>query len=144
MGLESRISYEVVERAALRDRYRSADVVVFPSEWDEPFGLVPLEAMACSTPVTATGTGGSADFLVDGANCVLFRPGDPAHLADVIRQLADDPGRRVRLLEGGRATAAALTVDRLAEVLEAWHVSAAEGFARGRPSERPSPLAALR
>ena len=117
-GVEARVTLEHLPRHALAGRYRDADAFVFPSEWEEPFGIVPLEAMACSTPVVATGTGGSADFLRDGDNCVLVAPGDPASIAAGVRRLADDPALRRRVVEGGRATAARLTTDHLAAALE--------------------------
>src|SRR4051812_2581343 len=47
-------------RDAVRDAYAAANAVLFPVTWPEPFGLVPLEAMAVGRPVIATGTGGSA------------------------------------------------------------------------------------
>jgi glycosyltransferase involved in cell wall biosynthesis len=86
--------------------YAAADVILFPVEWPEPWGLVPLEAMAVGRPVIATGTGGSAEYLVDGENCLLFPPGDAEALAERVRRLAADPGLRARLREGGFATAA--------------------------------------
>jgi glycogen(starch) synthase len=140
LGLDGRVTFEVVERSALAARYRSADAVVFPTLWEEPFGLVPAEAMACGTPVVATGTGGSKEFLIDGVNCLLVPPGDPAALADALLRLASDPALRARLAVGGLATARELDVERLADLMEAWHVAAAERFARGRPPDRP-PLA---
>jgi glycosyltransferase involved in cell wall biosynthesis len=109
----------------LHERYGDADVCVFPSEWAEPFGIVPLEAMASGTPVVATGTGGSGEYLVDGDNCVLFQPGDVGGLAEGVRALAGDPALRARLIAGGLATAARLTVDRLADQLEDIHDRAA-------------------
>jgi glycosyltransferase involved in cell wall biosynthesis len=91
------------------DAYRAADAVVFPVEWKEPWGLVPLEAMSVGRPVLATGTGGSAEYLRGWENCVLFPPGDAAALAAAIRRLAADAELRARLVEGGRATAARYT-----------------------------------
>ncbi len=134
-SLSDRVRFDVVERSALVDRYRQADVCVFPSEWDEPFGLVPLEAMACGAPVVATGTGGSGEFLVDGANCLRFVPGDASDLARAVCRLAEDPALRVRVREHGLATAAELDTDRLADVFEAWHLAALDGF-RTRPPDR--------
>ena len=55
--------------------YAAADALLFCVEWPEPFGLVPLEAMAVGTPVVATGTGGSAEYLRDGENCLAGRAG---------------------------------------------------------------------
>jgi glycosyltransferase involved in cell wall biosynthesis len=136
LGLGERVTFETVDRSQLRSRYLAADAVVFPSEWEEPFGIVPLEAMACGRPVVATGTGGSAEFLRDGANCVLFGPGDPAALAAAVQRLAGDAGLRATLVEQGAATAAVLTTDRLADVLEEWHLAATVGFADGEPPHR--------
>ena len=76
LGVADRVHIESIAREALADAYRSHDCLIFPSEWPEPFGLVPIEAMACGTPVVGTGVGGSAEFLADGTNCLLFPPGD--------------------------------------------------------------------
>jgi glycosyltransferase involved in cell wall biosynthesis len=130
------VTYSVLDRGELRDRYTSADVLVFPTEWDEPFGLVPVEAMACGVPVVATGTGGSGEFLLDGLNCVLFPPGDSAGLADAVTRIAGDAALRARLVDRGFATAAELSVDRLADVFEEWHRAAADHFREGQPSEQ--------
>jgi glycogen synthase len=104
--------------SALGALYASADAVVFPVEWDEPWGLVPLEAMSVGRPVAATGTGGSGEYLRDGVNCLIFRAGDPASLAAALRGLADDPALRQRLQESGRATAATYTEEGCNRALE--------------------------
>ena len=139
-GVSGRVSFDDLPRAALARRYRDADVLVFPSRWDEPFGLVPLEALACATPVVATRTGGSAEFLSDGGNCLAFGREDPAGLASAVARLAGDPALRARLIDGGLATARALSVDRLADSFEEWLVGAAEGFGAGRPAPRRLPV----
>lgn len=139
LGVASRLTVDAVARGELSARYEAADVVVFPPTWNEPFGLVPVEAMACATPVVATGTGGSAEFLHDERNCLLFEVGDAEGLAAAVRRLAGDAALRQRLATAGLDTAAALTVDALADCLEEWHVGAARGFADGRPADRPPP-----
>jgi glycogen(starch) synthase len=139
LGVARRVSFGSCDRAELSARYTAADAVVFPSTWDEPFGLVPVEAMACATPVVASGTGGSAEFLVDRVNCLLFRAGDETALAEALRLLAGDARLRASLIAGGLATADDLTVDRLADTLETWHHAAATGFADGEPPHRPRP-----
>ncbi len=136
LRVEDRVSFESLGREDLAARYASVDVVVFPSEWAEPFGLVPLEAMACGTPVVATSVGGSAEYLRDGHNSVLFPPGDPVALAAAVRKLHADPALRRSLIRGGLRTADQLDVDRLADVLEAWHVAASERFVHGTPADR--------
>jgi glycogen(starch) synthase len=135
-GLGDRVRFDVVDRAALAERYSRADVCVFPSEWDEPFGLVPVEAMACGTPVVATGTGGSGEFLVDEVNCLRYTPGDAVELAAAVMRLAGDEALRARLVVGGEQTSAELDTDRLADVFEAWHLAAVDEFRR-RPPDRP-------
>jgi glycosyltransferase involved in cell wall biosynthesis len=136
LGVADRVTFGAVDRASLVERYRAADAVVFPSEWEEPFGLVPLEAMACGTPVVATGTGGSGEYLVDDVNCVRFTAGDPASLAAAVERLAADAARRARLVRTGAATAAAFDVERLTDCFEAWLTGAAAGFPEGRPPSR--------
>lgn len=124
LGLERRVDFIKSERHSVRARYRAADVCVFPPTWEEPFGLVPLEAMACGTPVVATGVGGSGEFLVDNANCLLFEKDDPRALAAAVKRLAGDAALRTRLAEGGLQTAARYTVDEVAARLEAIHLDA--------------------
>lgn len=143
LGVADRVRFSAVSRAELAERYRDADVFLFPVLWDEPFGLVPVEAMACGTPVVATATGGSAEFLADEVNCLRIPPDDPDALADAVRRLADDPDLRARLTEAGHRTADELDVDRVNETLASWHLAAAEGFPEGPPEDRPAPTAGL-
>jgi glycosyltransferase involved in cell wall biosynthesis len=136
LGIGDRVSFHQLTRDELADAYGHSDVVVFPSEWEEPFGLVPVEAMACGAPIVGTGTGGSAEFLFDGVNYLRFPPGDATALAAAIARLAEEQALRDRLVKGGFATAAQLDVERLADIFEAWHAAAGERFARGRPADR--------
>ncbi|GAA3575017.1 glycosyltransferase family 1 protein [Microlunatus spumicola] len=71
----------------------TADVVVC-TPWYEPFGLVPLEAMACGVPVVAAAVGGMLDSVADGETGLLVPPQDPTALADALRGLLADPVRR--------------------------------------------------
>ncbi|WP_194813505.1 glycosyltransferase [Nocardia sp. XZ_19_385] len=82
-----------VSHATMPRLYRSADVALCTS-WYEPFGLVPLEAMACGTPVVATAVGGMLDTVVDGVTGRLVAPPEPATIARAVRALLDDPVRR--------------------------------------------------
>ncbi len=110
LGLDGRVAFVgPLARDELPAVYAAADAVVFPVLWEEPWGLVPLEAMACGRPVVATGTGGSAEYLRDGENCLLFAPGDAAQLAERLTRLAGDARLRTRLRAGGLATARANT-----------------------------------
>jgi glycosyltransferase involved in cell wall biosynthesis len=137
LGLGRRVTMTSRPREQLASVYRDADVCVFPSEWPEPFGIVPLEAMACETPVVATGAGGSGEYLLAGRNCLLFRAGEPASLVAALRTLASDPELRRRLVEGGRHTASSMTVDRLAAQLESVHDRATGAASGTLPTPAP-------
>lgn len=84
----------------LVDWYNRTDIVAFPSAWQEPFGRVPMEAMACGTPVIATKVGGVPEVVGDAG--VLIRPGSSKQLSAQLRLLADDQTKRKELGEKGR------------------------------------------
>ena len=106
IGVSERVEFDgQLAREQLHEAYGWSDAVVFPVIWEEPWGLVPLEAMARGRPVAATGRGGSAEYLRDGENCVLFEAGDATGLAAAVRWLADDPALRERLRAAGLETA---------------------------------------
>jgi D-inositol-3-phosphate glycosyltransferase len=73
--------------------YRSADVLV-AAPWYEPFGLTPLEAMACGVPVVGTAVGGLVDTVHDGVTGDLVPPRDPAVLGATVAALLADRERR--------------------------------------------------
>lgn len=76
------------DRAALPHEMHQADVLVVPSDWDEPFCLTVLEGMAAGVPVIASSTGGIPEAA--GGAAVLVPRGDIAALAGAIEQLVDD------------------------------------------------------
>jgi glycogen synthase len=98
-------------RAELPAAYEQADVTVFPVVWEEPWGLVPLESMALTRPVIATGRGGSGEYLRHEDNALLFEAGNADALAAAVKRLAHDPGLRARLHAGGSKTAPLYTED---------------------------------
>jgi glycosyltransferase involved in cell wall biosynthesis len=99
----------VVERNLLADRvrlvgavpfdemprwYRSADVLA-AAPWYEPFGLTPLEAMACGVPVVASAVGGLTDTVVGGYTGDFVPARNAAALGAALRRLVNDPVRRL-------------------------------------------------
>jgi glycosyltransferase involved in cell wall biosynthesis len=83
---------------------RSADVVVC-APWYEPFGIVPLEAMACGVPVVAAAVGGLTDTVVDRATGLHVPPRDPAAIAVAVAEILSDPELRSELGRAGRQRA---------------------------------------
>ena len=119
-----------VAHADLPYAYAAADVVIAPSVVEEPFGLVPLEAMGLGRPVVATARGGAAEYLRDGVNALVVEPDDPAAVAAAVRRLADDPALRGRLRHGGIATAREHTAERFHARVEAALADAVRGARR--------------
>jgi glycosyltransferase involved in cell wall biosynthesis len=113
----------------MAQQYAACDVVLFPVEWDEPWGLVPLEAMAVGRPVIATGKGGSGEYLRHEENCLLTDAGDPEALKAAVGRLASDEALRRRLRTNGFETASQHTleqfVQRTADAHEAAYASRA-------------------
>lgn len=89
-GVEDRVTFRGrVERADVPALLRSADAVVcYP--WYEPFGIVPLEAMACGVPVVVASVGGLVDSVLDGVTGVHVEPRAPKALATTLRAFLDD------------------------------------------------------
>lgn len=137
-GVLERIEFSgQLGRRELLDAYAAADAVVFPVRWSEPWGLVPLEAMARGRPVVATGRGGSAEYLRDGENCLLVPADDPPALASAVGRLASDPALRAQLRAGGLATAPLHTEQVFNEAVEQAVMEAA-GAVPGVPAAAAS------
>jgi type III pantothenate kinase len=99
-GVEDRVEFRGrLERDELPPLLRSADVLV-SVPWYEPFGITPLEAMACGLPVVASAVGGLIDTVVDRRTGIHVPPRDPERLAAELATLLDDPKR---MLAYGRA-----------------------------------------
>lgn len=82
--------------------YKRADVFVAPSVWDEPLGLVILEAMACKTPVVVTRKGGIPLAVKDGINGYFVRPKNSDEIAEKVNKLLGDEEKRLKMGENAR------------------------------------------
>jgi glycosyltransferase involved in cell wall biosynthesis len=112
-----------VEHTRLPALLRSADIVV-ATPWYEPFGIVPLEAMACGRPFVGSAVGGLLDTVLPGVNGVLVPPRDPEALATELRSLIDSPATRAAMGRAARRMALArYGWDRVAEQVEAAYLS---------------------
>ncbi|HYP48521.1 MAG TPA: glycosyltransferase [Thermoleophilaceae bacterium] len=148
-GVEDRVQLRGrLERVELPPLLRSADAVV-SVPWYEPFGIVPLEAMACGVPVVASAVGGMIDTVVDGVTGVHVPPRDPDRLACALGSLLDDPERRGVFGEAGIERAqrlfdwnriAASTLDVYARLPRRRRVRRAPAASSGRFRLPPSPV----
>ncbi|MDE3176123.1 MAG: glycosyltransferase family 4 protein [Pseudomonadota bacterium] len=82
--------------------YEEADIVLYPTVGDEPYGLVPLEAMSCARPIVATRSGGMCETILDGVVGYLVPKGDPNALAERVIALLREPDLARRLGQAGR------------------------------------------
>lgn len=62
--------------------YQKARAFLFPIHWEEPFGMVMIEAMACGTPVIAYNRGSVSEIVRDGVTGFIIDPSDPSHPPD--------------------------------------------------------------
>jgi spore coat protein SA len=85
---------------ALGELFRGADIFCSPSIWDEPFGLVNVEAFASGLPVVSTRGGGASEIFAGGGG-ILVERGSVVELASALRQLAEDSKLRSALGKQG-------------------------------------------
>jgi glycosyltransferase involved in cell wall biosynthesis len=91
LGVMDRITFTGdVSRTHLPALLRSADLLL-SGAWEDPFGSVALQAMACGTPVAASAMGEVGDAVIDGTTGILVPPGQPSLLARRIRRLLASP-----------------------------------------------------
>jgi len=138
------------DRAELAAYYNAADIFV-TTPWYEPFGITPLEAMACGTPVIGSNVGGIKFSVRDGETGYLVPPNDPAALAERIAHLYRHPKllallgrqaiRRVNdLFTWDRvATGIADVYEEVVRVAELSEPDASDRRARDTPPRRTSP-----
>jgi glycosyltransferase involved in cell wall biosynthesis len=106
---------------------RSADVVVCTPDY-EPFGIVPLEAMACGIPVVVSAVGGLTDTVVDGLTGILVPPRRPEAVAAALGRLLNDQAMRNRYgAAGGARARTRYSWDRIARELLSVYQRARQG-----------------
>jgi glycosyltransferase involved in cell wall biosynthesis len=107
-SLRSRYTCERVRflgRVAPRDFYPEVDVVVVPSLWHEPLGMVVAEALSVGKPVIGSRRGGIPEIICDGGNGRLFEPGRPGELAAALQRLASNAPLRTQMSQATHASA---------------------------------------
>ncbi|SHH54867.1 glycosyltransferase [Virgibacillus chiguensis] len=99
------------------ETYQQANLLLFTS-WYEGFGLPPLEAMACGTPVVLTNSGGVQEYAVHHYNCLLHSSGDVHGLAKSVTTILTNDSMSKRLRINGIATAQKFSYDQVIPQLE--------------------------
>jgi glycosyltransferase involved in cell wall biosynthesis len=94
----------LLPRPEVHDVVARSLAVLVPSQWEETFGLVAVEAMAAGAAPIAPAAGSFPELIDDGRDGVLVRPGSPAALADAIAAVDTDPARHLALGDEGRRT----------------------------------------
>ncbi len=92
LGISARVSFTGwIQHDELDRYYRSASLLVVPSRWPEPFGMVGIEAMARGRPVVAYDTGGIPDWLDHETTGLLVPAADVSAMTSAIQRLLDNP-----------------------------------------------------
>lgn len=106
LGISDRVHFlgQISDPDEFVAHYHSCELFVLPSVTrNEAFGLVQLEAMACSKPSVITKLpSGITEVNIDGVTGVYVQPNDRAQLADAIRDLLEDPVKRLKMGEASR------------------------------------------
>jgi glycosyltransferase involved in cell wall biosynthesis len=128
LGVAERVQFlGRVPHAELPEQIRAADLVVC-LPWYEPFGIVPLEAMACQVPVVGSAVGGLLDTVIDGVTGVLLPARRPRLAAAAVAELlADEQRRKAYGVAGAQRVAAHYDWRRIAHTTERSYLRAAVG-----------------
>jgi glycosyltransferase involved in cell wall biosynthesis len=102
LDLDGVVEFRAAPFAQMPYLYQEADVVVYPSRYPEPLGLVPLEAGAAGRPVVVTSTGGLPETVIDGVTGFVVPPDDLDALTHCVRDLLIDPMKARRMGIAGK------------------------------------------
>lgn len=124
LGLDDRTEFSGwIDREKLSQYYQKASIVVVPSVWPEPFGLVGIEAMSYGKPVVAFNVGGIPEWLEDGVTGFLIQPYNVKEMAERIDYLLENPDvAREMGMQGRKRVEAEFSKEKhIARLLEIYH-----------------------
>jgi glycosyltransferase involved in cell wall biosynthesis len=125
------------EKEAMPALYHQADIFLFTSVWQEPFGRVLVEAMAAGVAVVGSTVGGTAEILRDNETALTYPAGDAEKLAAQVARLIESPELRQQIATAGKQVALErFDIQRMAMEIESYLeqiVQQAEGQAAGTP-----------
>lgn len=119
-GMNEKVTFPGnLTRESLKDLFGRSNVLVFPSIFQEPFGISQVEAMAAGLAVITSGTGGAREIIEDGVSGLLCRPEDDASIAQALIHLDQHPDFWGRLARAGRERALEkFDIERAVDALE--------------------------
>jgi glycosyltransferase involved in cell wall biosynthesis len=118
-GLADRVKFTgFLDRSGLAAMFARNNVLLFPTQVAELFGISQVEAMAAGLVVVSSGMGGTREVIRDGVDGLFFNPTDPGDLAEKLHGLASNPDRFAQLQRASQARATEFAVERSVEKIE--------------------------
>jgi glycogen synthase len=127
LGVADAVHFLSFDRERIPDAYRSADLIWYPTIEDEPFGLVPLEAMASGVPVVVSSSGGMRETVADGDTGRVVPRADPAALAAAAHDILASGPLRSSLVRNGLRRAVHFGIVEYVDWLEGTYRAATDG-----------------
>jgi glycosyltransferase involved in cell wall biosynthesis len=103
LQLQNSIEFRPIQYSMMPTLYEEADIVIYPTVGDEPYGLVPLEAMSARRPIIASASGGITETVVDRQTGFLFSRGNVMELTNHVSNLLQHPDLARRIGAAGRS-----------------------------------------
>ena len=123
------VTVVTLTREQLAVARRRAAVAVVPSLWDEPYGMVAVEALTSGVPVVASNVGALPELVTDGVDGLLIPPGDRDALVSAIRGLVEDEPRRQRFAAAAKDSARRFAAASVVPRIEAAYIAGAKAAA---------------
>ncbi|HMJ32990.1 MAG TPA: glycosyltransferase family 4 protein [Baekduia sp.] len=101
-GAEAHVHFHDFPRDEIAAAYHASDLVWYPTLEDEPYGLVPLEAMAAGVPLIVSDSGGMTETVQPGVTALVVPKGDAGALAEAALRILRDEPLRASLVTAGR------------------------------------------
>jgi len=118
-GLGGRVLFPgFLNRQDLMELFCRSNILVFPSEFEEPFGISQVEGMASGLVTITTARGGSKEIIRDEVDGLWFEKGNAVDLAKKIASLVADPARWARLGESGRERSLEFAIPKTVDKIE--------------------------
>ena len=102
LDLGEYVEFRSVAYSEMPALYNEADIVIYPTLGEEPYGLVPLEAMSCERPIVAARSGGITETVLDGETGYIVKRGDVKSLTERVSRLLGNPALAEHLGAAGR------------------------------------------